>query len=101
MGVEYFPCSNCGETICDCGDFTICESCGKYFCEQCDINLRSDKILENIQNESNECEECWYCTRNRKLRKVSDEEFIEWLVEISNKTHNDYLNHLVQKGELE
>lgn len=101
MGVDYFPCFNCGETICDCGEFTICISCNNYFCEQCAIKLANDKMLENIQDESDECEECWYCTRNKALRKVSNEEFTEWLVKISDKTYNDYLNYLIQQGKLE
>lgn len=28
MGVEYWDCERCGESICDCGDFVTC-SCGQ------------------------------------------------------------------------
>lgn len=31
MGVDFYACSNCGDTFPDCGDFTGCE-CGKHWC---------------------------------------------------------------------
>lgn len=31
MGVDFFPCDYCGESICDCGRYTKCE-CGRRWC---------------------------------------------------------------------
>jgi hypothetical protein len=31
MGVDFYPCNNCGETFPDCGDYTSCE-CGVHWC---------------------------------------------------------------------
>jgi hypothetical protein len=34
MGVEFFPCDYCGESICDCGSYTYCRDiCGRKWCD--------------------------------------------------------------------
>lgn len=34
MGVEFFPCDGCGETICDCGSYERCnDECGRRWCD--------------------------------------------------------------------
>lgn len=36
MGVDFYPCSNCGDTYCDCGDYITCNEdaggCGRDWC---------------------------------------------------------------------
>ncbi len=33
MGVDFFPCDRCGESICDCGDYIrCCDNCGRRWC---------------------------------------------------------------------
>ncbi len=35
MGVDFFPCDNCGESICDCGDYKRCnDMCGRRWCDK-------------------------------------------------------------------
>lgn len=31
MGVDFFPCDYCSETICDCGHYVMC-NCGRKWC---------------------------------------------------------------------
>lgn len=33
MGVDFFPCDYCGESICDCGSYERCE-CGRRWCDR-------------------------------------------------------------------
>jgi len=35
MGVEFFPCDICGESICDCGFYESCSNCEVSVCEEC------------------------------------------------------------------
>lgn len=32
MGVDFFPCDSCGESICDCGSYEYC-GCGRRWCD--------------------------------------------------------------------
>ena len=35
MGVDFFPCDRCGESICDCGDYERCnDMCGRRWCDR-------------------------------------------------------------------
>ncbi|MEH6848089.1 hypothetical protein CON15_19665 [Bacillus cereus] len=59
MGVDFYPCENCGETFPDCGYYVSCE-CGMHWC--------SDGCAEEHGHESREDEEtgyeessCMYC----------------------------------------
>lgn len=97
MGVEYFDCPRCSETICDCGEFYSCDNCYKSFCVGCYKEL-SEKGFE--LNEDGGFYLCCYCTDKKELRETTDEEFIEWLVKISGKTKDDYIKFLISKGDL-
>lgn len=66
MGVEYFDCPFCGETICDSGDFSRCDMCEEIMCEECGDNRKKHgKIV------------CDYCLE----KTVSDDDMIEFLLE--------------------
>jgi hypothetical protein len=58
MGVDFFPCDHCGESICDCGDYWCCEECGHRLCTDCakehDVEGWDDEEDEAINN-------CPYC----------------------------------------
>lgn len=97
MGVDYFSCSGCQEIICDAGEFYICESCSSYFCADCFCKLEND----GFKDSENGLDACWFCTNKRELRRVNNEEFIEWLLEVSGKSREDYLNYLAGKGEFD
>ena len=35
MGVDFFPCDACGESICDCGSYEQCnDMCGRRWCDK-------------------------------------------------------------------
>jgi hypothetical protein len=35
MGVDFFPCDHCGESICDCGSYYYCnDDCGRRWCDK-------------------------------------------------------------------
>lgn len=93
MGVDYFPCKGCQEIICDCGEFYRCEC--SSFCVDCFKELERD----GFRYSKNRLDACWFCTKNRELRRVTNEELLEWLMKISGKSSDDYLNHLAEQGE--
>ena len=95
MGVEYFDCLRCGRTLCHWNDYAIC-MCGRCFCTCCE-----DELKIHFENIDGEYDECFYCTKNVKLREITDKEFVKWLKEISGKTQKDYIQHLLEKGDLE
>ncbi len=35
MGVDFFDCAICKESVCDVGPYESCEECGYNFCKQC------------------------------------------------------------------
>ncbi len=39
MGVDFFDCDECGESICDCGSWWSCEECGHRLCEDCESKI--------------------------------------------------------------
>ncbi len=95
MGVEFLNCDACDETFCDNSDFGSC-SCGKCFCEDCTDDLISTGFKLECDFES-----CYFCTNKSNLKEVSDEEFLKWLKEITGKTKTDYIQFLIDKGDLE
>lgn len=34
MGVDWYSCSECGETFPDCGEYCVCEECGTWWCSE-------------------------------------------------------------------
>lgn len=39
MGVDFFECDECGETICDAGPYWTCDECRHHLCEDCEGKL--------------------------------------------------------------
>lgn len=97
MGVDYFPCAGCQEIICDCGEFYVCQICSDYFCPECYKKLRKD----GFEHSENGLQSCWFCTKDRQLRRVTNEELVKWLMKISGKSSEDYLNYLAEQGEFD
>lgn len=75
MGVDYFPCAGCGQTICDAGDFNICEACGEYFCLDCDWGVDPGEIDGAPGYLS-----CILCTDDYTVRKIRHSELIPFLL---------------------
>jgi hypothetical protein len=55
MGVDFFPCDACSETICECGSYRRCEGdCGRRWCDlECAIKDGADEemICKYCRNE--------------------------------------------------
>ncbi len=88
MGVDYYICSRCNETFSDHDDHEWC-LCGERFCGDC-----MEYLDQKIPNEKDEREECFYCTSDKNIREVTNGQFLKWLVDITGKTKQDYLNYL-------
>lgn len=77
MGVAYFPCDYCNESICDCGDYVRCsEDCGRRWCDEKCAEL--DGFTENKDEEDDYGEyrkSCFFC-RNEE---VEDEELLDYM----------------------
>ena len=57
MSVDFFDCSVCGESVCECGDYASCCHCNRKFCIDCLVKpYESDEDGEM----SKEC--CPYCS---------------------------------------
>jgi DNA-directed RNA polymerase subunit RPC12/RpoP len=39
MGVDWYPCANCGDTFPDCGHYWSCETCGHMICSRCEKEI--------------------------------------------------------------
>lgn len=72
MGVDFFPCDYCEDTICDAGDFVSCNECGRSWCdERCGAHggLKFQRCDDcETDDEAEECgclEEavCGYCRK--------------------------------------
>jgi hypothetical protein len=65
MGVDFFPCDRCGESICDCGDYERCgEDCCRRWCSRECANLDGYR-----DDEEAGCYTCNFC-RNEDVEDV-------------------------------
>jgi len=63
MGVDFFDCDVCGESICDAGDYESC-SCGRNWCsmECAEVDeFEKEHCKLGYDMEDNECEEDYCC----------------------------------------
>jgi hypothetical protein len=57
MGVDFFPCDFCGESICDCGPYLRCRDiCGRRWCDTACAEL--DGFLKDEEEQDNTCNFC-------------------------------------------
>lgn len=70
MGVDFFPCDGCGDSICDCGDYVRCEGDGGDCCQRwCSVECARENggyrtgYEPEVNEESEECgvPSCKYC----------------------------------------
>ena len=73
MGVEYFSCKECGETLCDCGPYFNC-GCHRSYCTACAEKLMEKyKVPESLKNdldEEHEIYECHYCNCASRIKML-------------------------------
>lgn len=83
MGVEFFPCDSCGESICDCGDYERC-GCGRKWCnEKCATKDGYDSDDEN----ADEGGSCSFC----RMEQAEDYQLLNYLLEKYNLTREQIL----------
>lgn len=95
MGVDFFACENCGETICDAGDFFRCE-CGAKFCsDECGARQQNGFIDNEdegyVDNEDEDEEEeakttCVFCRFNISMEEAIK---IHWALDEKKKKEKD------------
>lgn len=72
MGVGFFPCDGCGDTVCDYGNYKRCnDDCGKRFCSrQC--------AEKNGLKSDDECDlkTCNFCRKE----DANDSQLLYWLL---------------------
>ena len=75
MGVDFFPCDYCGESICDVGDYERCD-CGRAWC---------DRKCAEFDGQDREEDNCAYC-RNEK---AEDCDILKYLLNKYNLNRGD------------
>jgi hypothetical protein len=88
MGVAWFPCDACGESVCDCGPYTRC-GCGRRWCDY--------KCAAEDEHRSNDDDEgtCKFC----RGEDVENAELFAFLMGYHGVSRVDVLQeYLKQKG---
>ena len=111
MGVDYYPCANCGQTFPDCGEFTACNEefggCGKWYCsdecaqvQKCEYDVEGDyegydHLTKDEKNKNKTT--CINC----RGEHASDTNVLTWLLKrlymTRKKANQEYLKD--KKGE--
>jgi hypothetical protein len=85
VGVEFFPCAACGESICDCGRYEQC-GCGRRWC---DLKCAAEDGYAEGEGVDPECwdgfRETWTCAYCR-LENFEDGELLNHLLRRYNLT---------------
>jgi hypothetical protein len=104
MGVDFFPCDKCMESICDCGDYVRCQ-CGHRWCGlDCamedgyvmDGNSEDDWDGEGEKPDWREWDEsCKYCRKE----DVEDSILLKFLLKHCKMTRKKALKLYFNKGK--
>src|SRR6185369_10630827 len=81
MGVDFFPCDYCGESICDCGSYEQCnDHCYRRWCSK--VCAASDGYLDAEEYYDRSCSYC-------RLEEARDEQLFKFLLEKNNWKRED------------
>jgi hypothetical protein len=87
MGVDFFPCDYCSETICDCGDYIRCD-CGRVWCdEKC-----AKEEGFRTKRKKNTCSFC-------RVEAAEDSDLFEFLLKKYNLTRDDVLKEYIKNHD--
>ena len=68
MGVDYFPCRECGEVICDAGDYDHCYACEKPLCQGCaEVKPEFVVVCQKCEHAFNQCRCGCSCEQSMRL----------------------------------
>lgn len=93
MGVDFFPCDYCGESICDCGSYERCE-CGRRWCDKkCakGDGFRPSGYDEDEDTEWEGVDSCKFC----RLEDAEDGELLHYLLCRYNLTRDQVVKEYV------
>ena len=76
MSVDFYPCDNCGEVFCDCGEYVKCEDCGKHWC--CTECADEDGFKIEQDDEESYRTSCKYC----RGEEFTDEELLDYALKL-------------------
>jgi len=62
--------------------------------------MKLDWKIPMKDEDDGERTECFFCTPNKEFREVATDQYLGWLVSLTGKTKEDYLNHLTEIGEI-
>jgi hypothetical protein len=85
VGVDFFPCDKCGETICDAGPWWECEECGHVLCSTCEGELDADPDDEDEAL-------CPYCAGE----VATDSDLLEFALEKLGLTRKELLDQYAE-----
>lgn len=89
MSVDFFPCAGCGESICDCGEYFICEGdCERSFCS---------KECGKLKKNENDQLVCKFC----RLEAVDDSDLLAFMLKTYNLSRKKAVELYVAKKRLE
>ena len=74
MGVDYFPCHNCKNIICDLGFHFRCD-CSKLYCEECaEIFQKKYPIPDDLLVEMDKYDlfKCYHCDKQSRIITIRD-----------------------------
>jgi hypothetical protein len=80
MSVEFFPCSLCGESICDAGEWWDCHECGYSLC----IGCAEDNVSEDGETGDDICP---FCARDL----ATDTQLLDFALSKLNMTRDQLL----------
>jgi len=89
MGVAWFACAACGESVCDCGPYTRC-GCGRRWCD-----YKCAAVDAHRTNEDGEDGSCAFC----RGEDAEDSDLFAFLMNYHGVSRSDVLEeYLKQKG---
>ncbi len=83
MGVRFFDCHYCKESVCDCGPYFRCENCDHKLCDYCQANFKAVNVYDgdDVEIESN----CPFCLG----KIVADTTLFQFALKKLNQTHKE------------
>lgn len=93
MGVEFFPCDRCGESICDCGRYERCHyDCGRRWCSPECAALDGYRSGDSDEIHDDPDGSCNFC----RGEDVTDDVLLAFLLEKFRLTHDQAVKMCIE-----
>lgn len=87
MGVDFYPCDDCGETFPDCGVYFWCEDCSNKLCEECMRRHKAGDRYDEYTGREKEHPYCPFCDGD----VVSDADLLEFAIHLTGLTREEII----------